>query len=128
MEAGPLIFPLVLAGMGDRVLLTSVEQPLRLFVSKGNRQSDRRRQSIDSILFWGGYRCRARLSGPVDWYWQVWRGYVAERGIVNPQVVVYGLSESLLTTVSGMVLLVVAAFSVVLPTRVGLWRLEKGGV
>ena len=120
MEAGPLIFPLVL--LGWVILLLALWNSIALFVG-GKSTVGRRRQSIDSILFWGGI---AAVLG----FLAQWIGigkmarYVAEQGIVNPQAVVYGLSESLLTTVSGMVLLVVAGF-LWFALRVGLWRLER---
>jgi len=51
---------------------------------------------------------------------------VAERGSVNPQAVTYGLSESMLTPVSGMVIFVLAAFCWFL-LRLGLWTVERRG-
>jgi len=50
---------------------------------------------------------------------------VAEEGIVNPQLVAYGLSESLLTPIAGMIVLVIAG-SIWFLLRIGLWsRTEK---
>jgi len=51
---------------------------------------------------------------------------IAERGVVSPPAVTYGLSESLLTPVSGMVIFVVAACCWFF-LRLGHWALERRG-
>lgn len=119
-ESGPLIFPVLILGVVI-VLLTlynlfslSVRRPLA---------AAQRRRSIDAILFWGSVAAMLGFLGQ-------WLGLnrmvrvVAERGIANPQLVTYGLSESLLTPVTGMFVLLVAAFSWFL-LRLGLWSRES---
>ena len=119
MEAGPLIFPLAL--LGWVILLLALWNGVALVVRKKS-QAGRRRQSIDSILFWGGLAAVLGFLGQWIGIGRMAR-FVADRGIVNPQAVVYGISESLLTTVAGMIVLVVAAF-LWFALRVGLWRQE----
>ncbi len=83
----------------------------------------RRRQSIDAVLFWGGVAAVLGFLGQ-------WMGInkltqaVVEQGIVNPQAVVYGISESLLTPVAGMAVLVASAFLWFF-LRLGLWPVER---
>ena len=114
-----MIFPLVLLGLVIELL--ALWNAIALLISK-DIAADRRRQSIDSILFWGGIAAVLGFLGQ-------WIGIgsmvrvVAERGIVSPQAVVYGISESLLTPISGMVILVVAAFLWFF-LRIGLWARE----
>ena len=109
------------------ILLILVSAVLVLFpISLMARQKDwmaRRRQSIDAVLFWGSVAAVLGFLGQ-------WMGInkltqaVAERGIVNPQAVVYGISESLLTPVAGMAVLVVSAFLWFF-FRLGLWPIER---
>jgi biopolymer transport protein ExbB/TolQ len=49
---------------------------------------------------------------------------IFERGVVSPNMVVYGLSESLLTPVAGMFVLVISAFLWFF-LRVGLWSVDR---
>ena len=116
MEAGPFIFPVLL--MGLVVVLLAAWNTLVL-LARTEMNTFRRRQSIDSILFWGGVAAVMGFLGQWVGIGKMTR-YIAERGVVNPQAVVYGLSESLLTTVTGMVVLVIAAFLWFF-LRVGLW-------
>lgn len=119
MEAGPLIFPLLMLGLV--ILLLAGWNAIALFVSKGT-STDRRRQGIDSILFWGGIAAVLGFLGQWIGIGRMTR-VVAERGIVSPQAVVYGISESLLTPISGMIVLVMAAFLWFF-LRIGLWARE----
>ncbi len=122
MEAGPLIWPILLLVpvIGLLVLWNVVCLLLR-------RESvlARRRQSIDGVLFWGGFAAMLGFLGQwigINRMTQV----VAERGIVSPQAVAYGISESLLTPIAGMAVLVAAAFVWFL-LRLGLWSAERRG-
>ncbi len=109
------------------VLLSLVSAALVLFpISLMARRKDwmaRRRQSIDAVLFWGGIAAVLGFLGQ-------WMGInklaqaVAERGIVNPQAVVYGISESLLTPIAGMAVLVASSFLWFF-FRLGLWPIER---
>lgn len=81
-----------------------------------------RRSSIDAILFWG---CVAALIGFLGQWIGVMKmlTVMVEHGLVSPDMVVYGLSESLLTPVAGMFVLVGSAFLWFF-LRVGLWAAE----
>ncbi len=120
MEAGPLIIPIVLlAGVISILTLWN----LIAMLSGAGENSQRRRRSIDSILFWGGF---AAILGFLGQWVGIHRlsQVVAERGIVNPQMVAYGLSESLLTPIAGMTVLIIAGF-IWFALRLGLWRQEE---
>jgi hypothetical protein len=120
MEAGPLIIPIVLLA-GVIAMLTLWN--LIAVLSGAGENSQRRRRSIDSILFWGAF---AAILGFLGQWIGIHRlsQVVAERGIVNPQMVAYGLSESLLTPIAGMMVLVIAGF-IWFALRLGLWRQEE---
>lgn len=119
MEAGPVIFPLMVLAVV--ILLLVLWNSLALIAGSSVR-SNRRRHSIDAILFWGGLAAVLGFLGQ-------WIGIgrmaqaVAEHGIVSPQAVAYGISESLLTPISGMVVFVSAAFLWFF-LRLGLWTRE----
>lgn len=119
-EAGPVIFPLML--LAAVVLGLTLWNALVLML-RGSAAANRRRHSIDAILFWGSVAAVLGFLGQ-------WIGLakmaqlVAQRGIVSPQMVVFGLSESLMTTVSGMVVFTVSAFLWFF-LRTGLWSIEK---
>lgn len=116
MEAGPFIWPIILLTLVIG-LLALWNLVFVLFLPK--RTPSSRRQSINSILFWGAVAAVLGILGQ-------WMGIhrltqaIADHGIVNPQLVAYGISESLLTPIAGMVVLVVAALVWFL-LRVGLW-------
>ena len=118
-EAGPLIFPvillvLVIAGLG-------VVNAVALIRRKSAAPS--RRNSIDAILFWGSVAALIGFLGQ-------WLGImkiitvIVEHGVVSPNMVVLGLSESLLTPVAGMFVFVVSVFLWFF-LRVGLWTKER---
>ena len=118
-EAGPLIFPvillvLVIAGLG-------VVNAVALIRRKSAAPS--RRNSIDAILFWGSVAALIGFLGQ-------WLGImkiitvIVEHGGVSPNMVVLGLSESLLTPVAGMFVFVVSVFLWFF-LRVGLWTKER---
>lgn len=117
MEAGPVIIPLTVLAVVIEMLFLWNAVALIAVRAAG---SLRRRRSIDSILFWGS------VAGVLGFLGQ-WIGVarmaraVAEQGIVSPQAVTYGLSESLLTPVTGIVIFIVAAFSWFL-LRIALWE------
>lgn len=119
-ESGPLIWPILLL-TGLIVALTLWSLAMLLIPSR--RTNDRRRHSIDAVLFWGTVAAVLGFLGQ-------WLGIhkmtqvVAERGIVSPRAVSIGLSESLLTPVAGLAVLVFAGFLWFL-LRVGLWRIEQ---
>lgn len=106
MEAGPFIFPVLLLGLV--VLVLALWNAIGL-ITKRNIEGNRRRQGIDSILFWGGVAAVLGFLGQWVGIGKMTR-YIAQEGLVSPPAVAYGISESLLTTISGMVVLLVAAF------------------
>ncbi len=119
-EAGPLILPIILLTLVIGLLV--FWNALCLLIRRGG-STDRRRHSIDAILFWGAVAAVLGFLGQ-------WMGIhrmtrvIHERGIVSPQAVAYGISESLLTPVAGMAVLVAAAFLWFF-LRLGLWSVER---
>jgi len=121
-EAGPLIFPIVLLAVVIAMLV--LWNLVSLVAGFGSARI--RRHSIDSILFWGGL---AALLGFLGQWVGIYKmiQVIAARGIVNPQAVTYGLSESLLTPLAGMTVMVIAAF-VWFFLRIGLWTTKRGSL
>ena len=119
-QAGPVIIPLMILAVVVNVLV--LWNAVALIIQRG-APAARRRRSINAILFWGSVAAALGFLGQWIGIGKMVR-VVAERGIVNPQTVVMGLSESLLTSVSGMVLFVVSAFLWFF-LRIGLWTLER---
>ena len=119
MEAGPLIWPVLLLLLV--IVGLTIRNALALIGRKGSMAL--RRRSIDAILFWGSV---AALIGLLGQWIGVMRIITAlvEHGVVSPDMVVYGLSESLLTPVAGMFVLVGSAFLWFI-LRVGVWRVER---
>jgi biopolymer transport protein ExbB/TolQ len=119
MEAGPMIWPVILLAL---VILILVIRNAVALIGK-RAESASRRNSIDAVLFWGGFAAVIGFLGQ-------WLGVmklitaIVERGIVSPKAVVFGLSESLLTPIAGMFVLVAAAF-LWFVLRVGLWSVER---
>jgi hypothetical protein len=118
-EAGPLIFPVTLLALVMAILV--IKNALALIGTQSTAASLRR--SIDAILFWG---CVAALIGFLGQWLGVMKiiTMIVEHGIVSPNMVVLGLSESLLTPVAGMFVFVVSAFLWFF-LRVGLWTKER---
>ncbi len=120
MEAGPLIWPIILLTLVIGVLVLWNAASLLL---RRDSSLARRRRSIDGIIFWG-------TAAAVLGFLGQWMGInrmtqaVVERGIINPQAVIYGISESLLTPLAGMAVLVAAAFLWFF-LRLGLWSAER---
>lgn len=118
-EAGPVIFPvLLLAGV---VLLLTLWNGLALLLRQNAASS--RRTSIDAILFWGSVAAVLGFLGQWIGILKITK-FVAREGVVSPPMVVLGLSESLLTTVTGMIVFTVAGFLWFF-LRVGLWSAER---
>jgi hypothetical protein len=119
-EAGPVVIPLILLAVV--LVFLALWNALSLLL-RGAEKPERRRSSIDSILFWGSVAAILGFLGQ-------WIGilkltkFIAQEGVVNPSMVVLGLSEALLTTVTGMMLLCVSTFLWFL-LRVGLWTAER---
>ena len=119
-EAGPLIFPVILLALVIAIL--AIRNAVALLSTKSTAAS--RRNSIDAILFWGSVAALIGFLGQ-------WLGImkmitvIHEHGIVSPNMVVLGLSESLQTPLGGMVVFVISGF-VWFFLRVGLWTKERG--
>ena len=119
-EAGPFILPIILLTL---VIGLLVLWNVIFLLVRPNSSTSRRRQSIDSLLFWGGVAAVLGFLGQ-------WMGIhnltkvIAEQGVVSPPMVAYGISESLLTPVAGMVVLVAAALLWFF-LRLGLWSVER---
>jgi biopolymer transport protein ExbB/TolQ len=120
MEAGPVIIPLLILAVviGLLVLWNAIA-----LLAKVDSTQSRRRSSIDSILFWGSVAAVLGLLGQWLGIAKVSRAVAAAEG-VNPPMVTYGLSESLLTPVTGMFIFLLAAFCWFF-LRLGLWTVER---
>jgi hypothetical protein len=87
------------------------------------RPATNRQHGIDAILFWGGVA--AVLGFPGQWMGiHRMTRVIRERGIVSPEAVAYGISESLLTPITGMAVLTAAALFWFL-LHLGLWSLHR---
>ena len=118
-EAGPVIFPLLLLAVV--VLILTLWNGLVLVLRRSLATG--RRRSIDAILFWGSVAAVLGFLGQWIGILKITK-VVARQGIVSPSMVVLGLSESLLTTVTGMMIFTVSAFLWFF-LRVGLWSRER---
>ncbi len=121
MEAGPFVWPIILLTLVIGLLFL---WNVIFLLIRPNNSTAGRRKSIDSVLFWGGVAAVLGFLGQ-------WMGIhkltrvIHEQGIVSPQMVSYGISESLLTPLAGMVVLVGAALLWTV-LRLGLWRTQRG--
>jgi hypothetical protein len=119
-EAGPLILPIILLTLVIG-LLTLWNALFLLFRPEGS--TERRRQSINGVLFWGAVAAMLGFLGQWIGIHNLTR-YIHEQGFVSPPMVAYGISESRLTPISGMAVLVTAAFLWFF-LRLGLWMSER---
>lgn len=119
-EAGPLILPIILLTLVIGLLV--LWNVLCLLLRRDDLPA-RRRQSVDAVLFWGGVAAVLGFLGQWIGIHKMTR-IVAERGIVSPSAVAYGISESLLTPIAGMTVLVAAALLWFF-LRLGLWSIER---
>ena len=116
MEAGPFILPIILL-----VLVIAALALWNAFCLLRRRQGSEelRRRSIDAVLFWGAVAAVLGFLGQ-------WMGIhkmtrvIYQEGVVSPPMVAYGISESLLAPMTGMAVLVGAAFLWFF-LRLGLW-------
>ncbi len=116
MEAGPLIWPIILLAL---VIGLLVLWNILCLLARWRGPAARRRHSVDAVLFWGGVAAVLGFLGQWIGIHKLSRA-IADQGIVSPQAVAYGISESLLTPVAGMAVLVAAAFLWFF-LRLGLW-------
>ena len=119
-EAGPLIMPIILLSLVIGIL--TVWNALSLLL-RPQGSTERRRQSINAVLFWGAVAAVLGFLGQWIGIHKMTRA-VHEHGFVSPPMVAYGISESLLTPISGMAVLVTAAFLWFF-LRLGLWLRER---
>lgn len=105
-QAGPFIWIQFL--LAQVVLILTLVNLARLTRRRGD-SARQLRTSIDAVLFWG---CLTAILG----FLGQWNGlhraanFIHDQGIVDPQLVVLGLGESLSTSVFGMFVLVAALF------------------
>jgi len=123
MEAGPFIWPIILLTLVVGFLFLWNVGFLVFLLFRPNTPSAARRKSIDSVLFWGGVAAVLGMLGQWMGIHNLTRA-MHERGIVNPSMVAYGISESLLTPLAGMVVLVAATLLWSL-LRLGLWSTNR---
>lgn len=105
-QAGPFILlQFVLALV---VLTLVLVNAIRLAWPDPDRAA-RVRTSIDAILFWAALTAVFGVLGQWSGLNRV-ANVVIDRGVVNPGMILFGLGESLHTTVFGMFTLVIAGF------------------
>lgn len=119
-EAGPLIMPIILLTLVIGLLV--LWNALCLLFRRDDIPA-RRRQSIDAVLFWGGVAAMLGFLGQWIGIHNLTR-HIHELGVVSPEAVSYGISESLLTPIAGMTVLVAAAFLWFF-LRLGFWSREQ---
>jgi hypothetical protein len=119
MEAGPFIWPIILlTGLIGFLVLWNVV----FLLIQPRSSTPARRKSIDSVLFWGGVAAVLGMLGQ-------WMGIhkmtkvIHQHGVVSPEAVSVGISESLWTPLTGMAVLVGAAVLWSL-LRLRLWSIE----
>ena len=123
MEAGPFIWPIILLTLVIGLLFLWNLGLLIFLLVRPNAPSAGRRKSIDAVLFWGGVAAVLGLLGQ-------WLGIhkvakvISEAQAVSPPMVTYGISESLLTPLAGMFVLVGATVLWSL-LRLGLWTAHR---
>jgi hypothetical protein len=118
-EAGVLVFPIVTLVLVTGLL--ALWNTVALLARFGS--IERRRQSIDSVLFWGALAAVLGFLGQWLGIFKIAEA-IAVRGAVNPAAVAYGISESLLTPIAGVSVLMMAGliWSIL---RLGLWGAER---
>ena len=120
MEAGPFIWPIIF--LTPVIGLLFLWNAILLIVRPANSTASRHK-SVDSVLFWGGVAAVLGFLGQ-------WMGIhkltrvIHEQGVVSPPMVAYGISESLLTPLAGMAVLVGAGILWSL-LRLRLWSVER---
>ena len=105
MEAGPFVIPILL--LIPIIGLLTLWNLVFLLID-GRSSTTTRRHGIDAVLFWGGVAAVLGFLGQWVGIHRLTR-VLHERGVVGPEMVSYGISESLLTPIAGMAVLAVAA-------------------
>ena len=104
MQGGALMWPIaliavVVVGLAAR---TGVE-----LVARGGRDAARIQNGLDGLLFWGGFATIAGCLGTVTGYHKSMAAVVAY-GVINPRAVWVGMAQGLVSTIAGLLVLVVA--------------------
>ncbi len=103
-EGGFTMWPILLLAIVI-ALLTLVNAGI-LFIRR--EASARTQSSVNAILFWGTVAVVLGLFGQ----WSgLYKGFsaVAEAGMINPSAVIMGFSETLISTIAGLTVFIVAA-------------------
>ena len=106
MQAGPYIW--LQFALAWVIVFLTIMATILVMLRRGKRAA-RLRTLIDAILFWG---CLTAVLGFLGQWSGLHRASKAvfDHGVVDPQLVILGLGESLSTTVFGMFTLVIAGF------------------
>lgn len=104
LEGGFVMWPILLLAIVSAVLVLA--NAVRLFVRRST--SARTESSVNAILFW------ATVAVVLGWFGQ-WTGLyksaavIAQASMLNPSAVAMGFSQSLISTIAGVTVFVVAA-------------------
>ena len=104
LEGGFLMWPILILAIVIAFLVLA--NAVRLFVMR--QASERTQSSVHAILFW------ATVAPVLGWLGQ-WNGLykaasiIAHAPVLNPSAVIMGFSESLVSTIAGVTVFVVAA-------------------
>lgn len=104
-QAGATAPPLVLIALV--VIGLGIYRFLQV-VQTGATKEPRLQAGINTIFFWGGFAAVLGLFGQFSGITKALRA-VADLGIVNPRLVYLGLYESFLSTLMGMLILILAS-------------------
>ena len=104
LEGGPTMWPILLLAIVIANL--TLANAVRLF---GIRRAGARTQnSVNAILFWGAVAVAIGLFGQWNGLYKV-ATILASAPVVNPNAVIMGFSETLVSTIAGLTVFIVAA-------------------
>ncbi len=104
LEGGFTMWPILLLAIVIALLI--LVNVIRLFAI--GRANARAQSSVNGILFWGTVAVVVGLFGQ----WSgLYKGFTAaaELGVANPSAVIMGFSETLISTIAGLTVFIVAA-------------------
>lgn len=103
-QGGILMLPMVLVSL---VLLGIVVRALWHLFVRGGSNSTAIQSCLDSLLFWGGFSVVIGVLGSAIGYHKVMNAIVA-RGILNPRALWIGTAEGMVSSIAGLLILIVA--------------------
>ncbi len=104
MQGGILMWPLVLIVL---VLFGIVLRALWHLYVKGGNDAVAIQSCLDGLLFWGGFAVVIGMLGSAIGYHRAMTA-VVQRGLVNPVALWIGTAEGMVSSIAGLLLLIVA--------------------